>query len=308
MRWLCLPVVLVAVAAGCGGSSSSGVKSGPKPVSSASADWKVYAPKGGGYKVQIHSGWVTIDATSLANSNGMKALAGEESSPVGRVLGLRPARQAAGRAGGLRPHQRRQQVTSRTGFAPNIIVRRIPLDPAKSDAALLDTVLTQGKINAGGIPTAIGSPTVSRLTIAGLPGGVVSYRVSENTAVGPAKITESDYVTVRKRRRLHGLLLLDHHATWRASSPTATTRCPASPSPADPSALYHRGVSALHPTTARLGARLAELGLAGRRAPAARLHPHRQAGCGRLRLPAGPDRQVAGLQRAGRAAAGAVRG
>lgn len=197
MRWLCLPALLVAVAAGCGGSSSSGAKSGPKPISSASADWKVYAPKGGGYKIQIHSGWVTIDAASLAASNGVKALAARNPALSGALSSFAQMAKQPGVLVAFDRTSAGRGVTSRTGFAPNIIVRRIPLDTAESDSALLDTVLNQGRINASGIPTAIGSPTVSRLTIAGHPGGVVSYRVSENTAVGTAKITESDYVTVR---------------------------------------------------------------------------------------------------------------
>lgn len=195
--WLCTAALVAAVAAGCGGSSSSGVKSGPKPVSNASADWKVYAPTGGGYKIQFHAGWVTIDAASLASSNGMKALAAKNPQLSGALSGFAQIARQPGVLVAFDRTSAGKQVTSGTGFAPNIIVRRIPLDPTKSDATLLDAVLTQGKINASGIPTAIGAPTVSRLTIAGLPGGVVSYRVSENTGVGPARVAESDYVTVR---------------------------------------------------------------------------------------------------------------
>jgi hypothetical protein len=197
LAWLCLPVLLAAVAAGCGGSSSSSPKSGPKPVSSASADWKVYSPAGSGYKIEIHAGWVTIDAASLANSSGMRALAAKNPQLSGALSGFAQMAKQPGVLVAFDRTSAGKQVASRTGFAPNIIVRRIPLGSPASDSALLDTVLNRGRINASRIPTAIGSPTVSRLTIAGLPGGVVTYRITENTLTGSAKITERDYVTVR---------------------------------------------------------------------------------------------------------------
>jgi hypothetical protein len=183
--------------AGCGGSSSSTIKSGPKPLSSAAAGWKVYAPKGGGYRVEIHTGWVTIDAVSLASSSAMRALEAKNPTLAGAFKALAPMARQPGVLVAFDRTPAAQAVTRRTGFTPNIIVRRIPLDPSKSDDALLRAVLSVARTSAAGIPTAIGRPSVSRLTIAGLPAGVVTYRLRENTFVGTAQVTESDYVTVR---------------------------------------------------------------------------------------------------------------
>ena len=40
------------------------MKSGPAPVSTQADSWKVYAPKGGYYKVSLPADWPTIDAQS----------------------------------------------------------------------------------------------------------------------------------------------------------------------------------------------------------------------------------------------------
>lgn len=192
-----LAALCAVTASACGGSTTSaGVKTGSKPVAEVHSQWKVYAPPGSGYRVEIPTGWTAIDAASLASSSGMRAL--EARNPAlksGFRLFARMASQPDVLvAMDLTPAGRR--VVKRTGFAPNIIVRRIPIPSGSSDADILRAVLARGRANAAAIATAIGRPSMTPITFAGAPGGVITYRLHETTAVGVASVTESDYVTV----------------------------------------------------------------------------------------------------------------
>lgn len=190
-------VIAVALAAaGCGGSASS-LESGPAPVSTTTSGWKVYAPKRGGYRVEIPAEWATIDAGSLARSGAVRRLQAANPDmarafPLFAQMARQPGvliafdRTAAGRA-----------VTRRSGFAPNIIVRRIPLDPSDSDAALLRAVIAKGEANVASMPAVTGGPSVARLTMAGLPAAALTYTARENTSAGTATVRETDYATVR---------------------------------------------------------------------------------------------------------------
>ena len=192
-----LAALCAVTASACGGSTTSAtVKTGAKPVAAAHRQWKVYAPQGSGYRVEIPTGWSTIDAATLASSGAIRDL---EARNPGLKSGFRLFTQMAAQPGvlvamDLTPAGRR--VVRRTGFAPNIIVRRIPIPSGSSDADILRAVLARGRANAAALPTAIGRPSVTPITFAGSPGGVITYRLHETTGVGVASVTESDYVTV----------------------------------------------------------------------------------------------------------------
>ncbi|MGN6379158.1 MAG: hypothetical protein ACTHNU_09425 [Gaiellales bacterium] len=185
----------VAACTACG--SSSGAKSGPAPVSTGADGGKVYAPPGGHYRVELPSGWVTIDAATMSSSSG---LAKVKANNPKLARSFDAFAQLARQPGVLVAFDRTSagsSVADSTGFSANIIVRRLPLNSSKSDRALLASLVSAGQANLGANPAVTGTPSVSRLTVAGLPAAVVTYSVLENTAKGKTNVTESDYVTVR---------------------------------------------------------------------------------------------------------------
>ena len=203
-RWLTALAAAagVAASAGCGGGSHAAAvtnapaRTGTAVYATIPAEWRVV--EGAGFNVQLHTGWLPIDAARLARSRALATL--EAANPQLAYTFKRYAR-VVSQPGVLLAFDRSdagRRVAARWAFAPNIIIRPVPLNLPTTDADLLRHAIAGMKAAAGNVPTAIGLPSVAHLRIAGVPAGAVTYTFRETTARGAVGVTESDYVTVRK--------------------------------------------------------------------------------------------------------------
>jgi hypothetical protein len=195
-----LLVLSLFVAGGCGGSSGGGsvsIASGPAPVTSTAGGWKAYAPSAGGYRIEIPDGWATLDAASVADSSALSELTKANPDLQGAAAGFQQLASHPGAllaidttAGGkdqIRHHQ----------FAANILVRRADLGSSAPDAKLLAAALKQGRSSAAALATITSPPRLSHPSIAGLPGGSLTYSFTVTSPSGVANpVTEADDIVV----------------------------------------------------------------------------------------------------------------
>jgi hypothetical protein len=197
-----LPLLLALLAAtGCGGSSSGislgSVKSGPPPVSSTTGGWKVYAPAGGGYRVEIPNGWTTLDAASVAGSSALDQLTKANPDLQGATAGFKQIAARPGALLAIDTSSAGKDLIRSHRFAANILVRRADLNSSASDAKLLAAVVEQNRSSAAGLATLTGSPRVSRSRISGRPAAAVTYSFTVTNAAGVRNpVTEADHIVV----------------------------------------------------------------------------------------------------------------
>ena len=190
--FLALLLLLTLALAGCG--SSSGLKSGPAPVSTQADSWKVYAPKGGYFKVSLPADWPTLDAQSMAS--GTSSLFSKASPELKTQLSAFEA--MARRPGtllGFDQSAAGKKVLHASHIAPNIIVQRAESGSTGSDAKIMSLVLAQGKKASQSLP-GLTSSVVTHSTMAGLPAAALTYTFDEHLPSGTVKTTERDAFTV----------------------------------------------------------------------------------------------------------------
>jgi len=191
---LATALAVALVAAGCG--SSSGLKSGPAPVSTQADSWKVYAPAGGNYRISLPATWVTIDAATLAKQNSS---AFEKANPALKG-GMTTFENIASRPGALVAldgSAAGKKVDSQSHFVTNILVRRADTGSSAGDAKLLDEVMQATQSSVGNIPGLKG-PVITKGSLGGSPSKTSTYSFIEKTSAGTSvDVTEKDVFTVR---------------------------------------------------------------------------------------------------------------
>lgn len=192
--WLVASVLMLP---GCGGSELAGTA--PAPVSTTDANWAVYAPSGGGYRVELPVDWQAIDAGKLAEDGLPDEV--RDKNPFLKDAEARFAA-VAGRIGTLMAFDgtdEGKRIIQRTRFAPTIIVIRGEQVPDRPEADVVAEVASTVRAQALTLPS-VATVAVDELTIAGHPARSVTYSMEANFGAGPVTLTETDYLVVGNGR------------------------------------------------------------------------------------------------------------
>jgi hypothetical protein len=185
---LALALMLV-VSAGCGGGASNA----PTAVSTSASGWKVYRPSGGGYAVELPPAWQTVDAGAIADAGGFQDYVRQNPELADSLKIFQAIAHSPGVLVGIDRSAEGRDLSSRTSFNANILVRRADLQSSASDADLLNQVLTVSRHSAQNLPGNDITPQIAHFTMAGLPAASDSYHLADDRN----RIAEVDNIVVK---------------------------------------------------------------------------------------------------------------